>query len=1491
MKGIKKLLNTKTKVIVAIVLLAILVTWLLLFFYARDTALALIEPLLWSLLLVAVCWLAIHYGVKAWRKRKRSEFDEKIAAKEGIEDRRREWATWTEELEKQGIDRYELPFYLLVGEPQSGKSVLLHNSDLHFPFGQNRLSGVGGTRGCDWWFTEEAVVLDLAGRLFTHEGGAADRVEFEAFLELLSEFRPLCPANGVILVIPCDSLLTDDADQCALKATKIQNALLTLTTKLQAQLPIYLVLTKADQIFGFAESVHRLDVERRHEMFGWSRSAEKIDSPFDIKEVVDGFEEMVGRARLLRAHMMAGARVPEALPEVDRLVAFPHEFEGLRGNLETYLKRIFTASNITDRVFFRGVYLTSGLQSGVPIAKVCTELFGATGEADLRNLEALFSKPRAYFIKDLIRSRVFGERGLVRPTQGRVQQTRRASVLGYGFAGVVVLSAIVLGAAHLLKDKNPERAQIYKDALEQTEKCVAKAPDSAQDLLYPLHLLADAATQEEDAAEKAFRDPREDFKRLYCHLFDAQLVPLLKQEALSTIESRLDHGFGSFKEMKESCDALSELSEDLDFRDASARDAIVKLLSSFSSLKKTPAGTEPLNLARAFELRMSWNMWDETRLLSPVRQNELGFLQGLCGRALGEIENCLNPGATTQPEGEFGYMLAWFGAESAHNELRKSEIVTSGRVLALCARFSDSMKKVVELEKKVGSASSGKRVIKFADLGVQGARINALRQQFKAMAEGERGRSEEMPPWTSMVDLMYFISQKFEGHFDGGFRLSSVGMHFGAEDAGQTGFVMTESLLGMVQGKIEIGPDADYNPQDELKSKEKALLAVADERLPADLRAGGLENLAARIEQLHARTLLESTTGAAPRAFQGQIIEVASLFRDQVTGPRDAIQCVTGATEVGPGLSYPTLVELVSLHGNLGRIIKERLQGVAKDDAIEWQRRVEKVLFEHLQASESDSKLTWVPPSTAEGFAPEAWEILGALGRAAKLEQVSRGTYAVDAAATRLQSKVFFHLADKLLDEWNNRTEVVRETMRITDELGKLASNVKNMPNAAGLERRKLSEWSDRLDNLLKRHLGDLEKKLAEIWEPRLVSGPFSTVLSNAIAIIEDLDEKIGRSHDAGMNGLGEVVEDLSASGDVKSWLTLPNSDALIAKLREWEIPGQASHVQRQTEYAGLRDALQNVRNMSVSAGGGQALAVSYASYFRTRPPDSPAENAGIRMVRSVRSQFAIVLRAEVRTKYLDELESLVYQTKYEPLFEVLFWRPESEGEFRFKDVEKKLSDLFRRNGGDFDKLRKSFSLIATKEGDGIEQEIFPDPIPEDEGTWGAIHRFLLGLREFMLAEDANTFRGASISFLLTPHQMTGSVWDLGGIPKEARRSSFWYPKGGSQDELEKAFLLPEMGDLSVSEWSLDSGSRDRKFQFYWSDKPVQSEAKADSNAYRFEIESSLGPMLLAWSGTALNEGPGSTEYAVVVKPKGTELEAPLDITFEKPLPVRPEKP
>ena len=102
---------------------------------------------------------------------------------------------------------------MIIGAPGSGKTTALLNSGLKFPLeqrvGKGALRGVGGTRNCDWWFTDEAVFLDTAGRYTTQDSDAAsDSAGWSEFLALLRKYRKRRPMNGVILTISAQDLMT-----------------------------------------------------------------------------------------------------------------------------------------------------------------------------------------------------------------------------------------------------------------------------------------------------------------------------------------------------------------------------------------------------------------------------------------------------------------------------------------------------------------------------------------------------------------------------------------------------------------------------------------------------------------------------------------------------------------------------------------------------------------------------------------------------------------------------------------------------------------------------------------------------------------------------------------------------------------------------------------------------------------------------------------------------------------------------------------------------------------------------------------------------------------------------------------------------------------------------------------------------------------------------------------------------------------------------------
>src|SRR3990172_3900270 len=79
---------------------------------------------------------------------------------------------------------YVLPWYMIIGPSASGKSTAIRNSGLHFPpvdpdsEDPGKVKGLGGTRNCDWWFTNEGIILDTAGRYTLSPNVQEDREEW-----------------------------------------------------------------------------------------------------------------------------------------------------------------------------------------------------------------------------------------------------------------------------------------------------------------------------------------------------------------------------------------------------------------------------------------------------------------------------------------------------------------------------------------------------------------------------------------------------------------------------------------------------------------------------------------------------------------------------------------------------------------------------------------------------------------------------------------------------------------------------------------------------------------------------------------------------------------------------------------------------------------------------------------------------------------------------------------------------------------------------------------------------------------------------------------------------------------------------------------------------------------------------------------------------------------------------------------------------------------
>ncbi|TCJ20392.1 type VI secretion system membrane subunit TssM [Parasulfuritortus cantonensis] len=168
---------------------------------------------------------------------------------------------------------YQLPWYVFIGAPGSGKTTALINSGLRFPladkFGKDAIKGVGGTRNCDWWFTDEAVLLDTAGRYTTQSSNqTVDSRAWQGFLKLIRKFRPRQPLNGAIITLSISDLLTQNAAERQEYGRAVHQRIQELYGELGCRFPIYIMVTKCDLLAGFMEFYGDLGREDRAQVWG-----------------------------------------------------------------------------------------------------------------------------------------------------------------------------------------------------------------------------------------------------------------------------------------------------------------------------------------------------------------------------------------------------------------------------------------------------------------------------------------------------------------------------------------------------------------------------------------------------------------------------------------------------------------------------------------------------------------------------------------------------------------------------------------------------------------------------------------------------------------------------------------------------------------------------------------------------------------------------------------------------------------------------------------------------------------------------------------------------------------------------------------------------------------------------------------------------------------------------------------------------------------------
>ncbi len=335
---------------------------------------------------------------------------------------------------------YALPWYMIIGPSAAGKSTLLRQSGLHFPYASDEdihVKGYGGTRNCDWWFSDQAVFLDTAGRYTTEDD---DREEWLSFLGMLRKHRKKMPVNGVLVAVSLAELLTTDSDGLDWHVKVIRNRISELIQELGLVFPVYLVFTKSDLLQGFEAFFEDLSESERHQVWG-AYLYDKQEEGDDVSEI---FEANLNKLYVRLCDMrLRKVSMQRNLGRKSELFDFPSQFGVAAEKLTEFINLLFKENPYQETPQFAGVYFTSATQEGTPIERVIGNLRQAFGfSKQLLNDANRMQRP--FFIKNLFTEVIFRIQGGARANRKRLNWDKGLRTVA------VLVSLFVVGGAYLV---------------------------------------------------------------------------------------------------------------------------------------------------------------------------------------------------------------------------------------------------------------------------------------------------------------------------------------------------------------------------------------------------------------------------------------------------------------------------------------------------------------------------------------------------------------------------------------------------------------------------------------------------------------------------------------------------------------------------------------------------------------------------------------------------------------------------------------------------------------------------------------------------------------------------------------------------------------------------------------------------------------------------------------------------------------------------------
>ncbi|MGV2894875.1 type VI secretion system membrane subunit TssM [Achromobacter sp. AGC78] len=430
---------------------------------------------------------------------------------------------------------YELPWYLVLGQENTGKTSFINRSSQSFSLSNEIKAGVRRSFAdpdlaydIDWWMGDEAVLIDPPGELVSQADVApvpetdvdaspdanapvqpaatapeparyAARVSlppgaharlWAGLVDWLGRKRSRRPLNGVVLMVDLVTLLNQKASDRKALAILLRTRLAELSRHLGTRPPLYVVLSKFDLLNGFEPFFARLPRAVREDIFGFTFTLDSVhDYDAWLEELAERYDGFIQRLNEQIFDAMGDAATMEAREALFSLV---RQLAGMRPVLLGFLEEVLGSDRYITPALPRGVYFSSVYQQGL----LCDAFVNAASQSYGLTKPTAHAKPSGrsvvYFAQQVFQRIIYPEAGLAGDNLKVMADKRRTLMVGFG---VAALGCLLMGGGwYHYHDVNRQMAM---SVLEKSREFSAHKIDSGSDptgrnLLQPLDQIRSA---------------------------------------------------------------------------------------------------------------------------------------------------------------------------------------------------------------------------------------------------------------------------------------------------------------------------------------------------------------------------------------------------------------------------------------------------------------------------------------------------------------------------------------------------------------------------------------------------------------------------------------------------------------------------------------------------------------------------------------------------------------------------------------------------------------------------------------------------------------------------------------------------------------------------------------------------------------------------------------------------------------------------------------